>query len=129
MLALLATPSVRKVFHHAPFDLRFLTGRWRATPRNVACTKVVGGYVAQVSGVIYPMGSGPVVPTGDITVRLADAPPVVIPLASLRRGGASAATSTWKYTARTAPVSTFQLKNTKRAFKLKTGLITVEALG
>jgi len=30
----------RKVFHHAPFDLRFLTGRWGATPRNVACTKV-----------------------------------------------------------------------------------------
>ena len=75
------------------------------------------------------MGSGPVMPTGDVTVRLADAHPVVIPFASLRHGGASATTSIWKYTDKTATVSTFELKNTKRGFKLKTGLMPVDVMG
>ncbi|TMB42561.1 MAG: PKD domain-containing protein [Deltaproteobacteria bacterium] len=108
---------------------RLLDGAFQTLRTKVVCTKVIGGYVMQASGVIYPMGSGPVMPTGDVTVRLADGDPVVIPLAALRRGGASEATSTWKYTDKTAPVSAFLLKNTKRAFTLKTGLIPVDALG
>jgi ribonuclease D len=41
MRALLETPSVQKVFHHAPFDLRFMRYRWGARARNVACTKIM----------------------------------------------------------------------------------------
>lgn len=37
---LLGAQSVRKVFHHAPFDLRFMTYQWKASVANVACTKV-----------------------------------------------------------------------------------------
>lgn len=38
--ALLEAPDVRKVFHHAPFDLRFMTYQWKAHAANVACTKI-----------------------------------------------------------------------------------------
>jgi ribonuclease D len=38
---LLTSERVLKVFHHAPFDLRFMRFQWNATPRNVACTKVL----------------------------------------------------------------------------------------
>ncbi|MEG3636086.1 3'-5' exonuclease family protein [Micromonospora palythoicola] len=31
---------VQKVFHHAMFDLRFITTHWGATPRNISCTKI-----------------------------------------------------------------------------------------
>lgn len=37
---LLENVRVLKVFHHAMFDLRFMVHHWRATPRNIACTKV-----------------------------------------------------------------------------------------
>lgn len=40
LLGLLADSSVLKVFHHAPFDLRFMVHRWKTTPQNVACTKI-----------------------------------------------------------------------------------------
>lgn len=39
LVALLEDPSVRKVFHFAPFDLRFLAAHWDAHVQNVACTK------------------------------------------------------------------------------------------
>src|SRR2546426_7683042 len=32
--------AVRKVFHHAMFDLRFMTHYWGTAPRNIACTKI-----------------------------------------------------------------------------------------
>jgi ribonuclease D len=38
---LLGAPDVEKVFHHAPFDLRFMTWAWRVEARRVACTKVL----------------------------------------------------------------------------------------
>lgn len=38
--ALLTDPGVKKVFHHAMFDLRFMAHHWDVEPRNVACTKV-----------------------------------------------------------------------------------------
>jgi ribonuclease D len=41
MRALLETPSVQKVFHHAPFDLRFMRHHWGVRARNVACTKIM----------------------------------------------------------------------------------------
>lgn len=40
LMLLLADTSVRKVFHHAMFDLRFMSHNWRVAPKNVACTKI-----------------------------------------------------------------------------------------
>lgn len=40
LTALLADHAIQKVFHHAMFDLRFMAHHWRATPRNLACTKI-----------------------------------------------------------------------------------------
>jgi ribonuclease D len=40
MADLLAQEAVMKVFHHAPFDLRFMAYQWEVRPANVACTKV-----------------------------------------------------------------------------------------
>jgi ribonuclease D len=37
---LIADPGVRKVFHHAMFDARFLAHHWGVTPANIACTKI-----------------------------------------------------------------------------------------
>ena len=37
---LLGTPKVKKVFHHATFDLRFLAFHWGCEIKNVACTKI-----------------------------------------------------------------------------------------
>jgi ribonuclease D len=37
---LLENSKIRKVFHHAPFDLRFMVYQWKAQPKNIACTKV-----------------------------------------------------------------------------------------
>lgn len=45
LAALLSTSSVQKVFHHAPFDLRFMVKKWRVTPQNIACTKVASKIV------------------------------------------------------------------------------------
>lgn len=38
--SLLSNPQVKKVFHHALFDLRFMCYRWRIIPQNIACTKI-----------------------------------------------------------------------------------------
>jgi ribonuclease D len=40
LVSLLGDPTVTKVFHHAPFDLRFMLSAWGGVARNVACTKV-----------------------------------------------------------------------------------------
>ncbi|MGW4125884.1 ribonuclease D [Nocardia sp. NPDC004711] len=40
LASLLEDQSLLKIFHHAPFDLRFMAYQWRLSPRNVACTKV-----------------------------------------------------------------------------------------
>jgi len=40
LCALLSDPAVLKVFHHAPFDLRFILARWQCHSRRVACTKI-----------------------------------------------------------------------------------------
>ncbi len=37
---LLCDKRIQKVFHHAPFDMRFLSWHWKTPFRNVACTKV-----------------------------------------------------------------------------------------
>jgi ribonuclease D len=38
--AILADPSIRKIFHHAMFDLRFLCYHWDVPAENIACTKI-----------------------------------------------------------------------------------------
>lgn len=40
LCTLLSDQHVRKVFHHAPFDLRFMLSQWSCWPQNVACTKI-----------------------------------------------------------------------------------------
>jgi ribonuclease D len=40
LAALLANPAVEKVFHHAPFDLRFMAAAWHVRPASIRCTKV-----------------------------------------------------------------------------------------
>lgn len=40
MAALLEDPAVEKVFHHAPFDLRFMVHAWGVRPSAIRCTKV-----------------------------------------------------------------------------------------
>lgn len=41
LTSLLANAHIRKVFHHAMFDLRFMSYKWKVAPVNVACTKIV----------------------------------------------------------------------------------------
>lgn len=43
---LLVDPSVAKVFHHAPFDLRFMRRAWGVRAANVRCTKVASKLLA-----------------------------------------------------------------------------------
>lgn len=43
--SLLEAERVTKVFHHAPFDLRFLRYHWKVAPRNIACTKILAKIV------------------------------------------------------------------------------------
>jgi ribonuclease D len=40
LTALLEDPVVEKVFHHAPFDLKFMIRTWRVRPMSIRCTKV-----------------------------------------------------------------------------------------
>lgn len=40
LMALLGDPTVEKVFHHAPFDLRFMVHAWGVRPAAIRCTKV-----------------------------------------------------------------------------------------
>lgn len=42
---LLVSERVVKVFHHAPFDLRFMRHHWNAMARTVACTKILSKIV------------------------------------------------------------------------------------
>lgn len=45
LVAVLESERVVKVFHHAPFDLRFMARYWRVEARQVACTKVAAKIV------------------------------------------------------------------------------------
>lgn len=40
MKALLENHKTRKIFHHAMFDLKFMSHHWRCNARNAACTKI-----------------------------------------------------------------------------------------
>lgn len=38
--SLLSDSTVKKVFHHAMFDLRFMSYHWDVSPTHIACTKI-----------------------------------------------------------------------------------------
>ncbi len=40
LLSLIQNQEVRKIFHHAMFDLRFMAYHWSVSPQNIACTKI-----------------------------------------------------------------------------------------
>jgi ribonuclease D len=40
LVELLLNPAVKKIFHHAMFDLRFMSYRWNVVPQTIACTKI-----------------------------------------------------------------------------------------
>ena len=40
IVSLLSDQAIKKVFHHAMFDLRFMVYRWHFSPQNIACTKI-----------------------------------------------------------------------------------------
>lgn len=40
LAGLLGDPAVEKVFHHAPFDLRFMSYAWSIHPASIRCTKI-----------------------------------------------------------------------------------------
>lgn len=40
LIGLLEDPAIEKVFHHAPFDLRFMAYNWDIQPASIRCTKV-----------------------------------------------------------------------------------------
>lgn len=46
LAALLEDPTVEKVFHHAPFDLRFMVHEWNIQPASIRCTKVAAKLLA-----------------------------------------------------------------------------------
>lgn len=46
LAALLEEPAVEKVFHHAPFDLRFMVHAWNVQPTSIRCTKVASKLLA-----------------------------------------------------------------------------------
>jgi len=40
LCALLQDENIRKIFHYAMFDLRFISYKWNVEPRNIVCTKI-----------------------------------------------------------------------------------------
>ena len=44
--ALIESSEIKKVFHHAMFDLRFLVKRFKVRPANIACTKIASKIVS-----------------------------------------------------------------------------------
>jgi ribonuclease D len=40
LISILQDSSICKIFHHAMFDLRFMSHQWHVTAQNIACTKI-----------------------------------------------------------------------------------------
>lgn len=47
LIRLIEDPLVKKVFHHAPFDLAFMYRAWQIEPRNIVCTKIASKLVGR----------------------------------------------------------------------------------
>lgn len=50
LAALLADETVLKVFHHAPFDLRWMSSHWQTKPASIGCTKVASRLLNPAGG-------------------------------------------------------------------------------
>src|SRR5437762_4608817 len=79
----------------------------------------------------YPVESGPVVPTADLTLQVGGAPKLTIPLSALQRLGSLPETSTWKYQSsdKSTVLSTLAIRNGKRRLALRIGRMTVAEMG
>lgn len=40
IISLIESPNIKKLFHHAMFDLRFIVNNWGVRVNNIGCTKV-----------------------------------------------------------------------------------------
>lgn len=40
LASILEDQRIKKIFHHAMFDLRFMAHYWKVAPKNIACTKI-----------------------------------------------------------------------------------------
>lgn len=47
LAALIGDTRVRKVFHHAPFDLRWMVSHWKVQPEAIDCTKMASRIIDQ----------------------------------------------------------------------------------
>ncbi|NYF21841.1 ribonuclease D [Xanthomonas sp. JAI131] len=45
LAGLLENPGIKKIFHHAMFDLRFICSNFIVNPKNICCTKVAAKIV------------------------------------------------------------------------------------
>lgn len=57
LVAILEDPSVRKVFHHAMFDLRFLCYHWGVEAVNIACTKIASKILSPLQTEAHTLAS------------------------------------------------------------------------
>jgi hypothetical protein len=104
---------------------RLLDGAFKMMRTRARVSRRTEAYVVRMKGVAYPVGSGPVTPTGDVRVRIAEAPDMVIPLASLQRVGTSPETMVYRYLSadRDALLSLFRIRNGKRRIDVRLGTI------
>ena len=110
---------------------RLLDGAFQLLTTKASLSRRTGAYVIRARGVLYPPGSGPVVPTGGLTLQVAEAPQVTIPLSALQRLGSLAEHSTWKYRSadKRATLSALAIRNGKRRLTLRIGRITADEMG
>lgn len=50
LIRVLENQHIRKIFHHAMFDLRFLVNTWKCDPCNISCTKIAAKILWPQSG-------------------------------------------------------------------------------
>jgi len=50
LMKLLSDRDIRKIFHHAMFDVRFMMFQWKVSPRNVVCTKIASKVLRRSEG-------------------------------------------------------------------------------
>jgi hypothetical protein len=88
-------------------------------------------YIVRIYGLAYPVGSGPVIPAGDVQIRIANAPDMTLPLTSLKRVGADPQRCSFRYRNenRDAMLSRFRIRNRLRRIEVRLGTITTPETG
>jgi hypothetical protein len=110
---------------------RLLDGAFQMLHTRAVVSRKIDAYVLRLRGVLYPLGSGPVIPSDDMTLQIGSAPAMVVPLAALRRFGLLPETSILKYrnADRHAPLASLVILNTTRRVKLRIGRMSREEMG